>query len=59
MSEALKSYPSDKVEALTMLYLQNQNLKDLTPEELAAKYKDVHALIKSSFLTDAKQRVNF
>ena len=31
-----------QVEALAMLYLQNQNLQDKTPEELYGMYQDAY-----------------
>ena len=37
----LRAFPSSTTEALTMLYLQNQNLKNMTPEELAKIYKEI------------------
>lgn len=53
----LTSFPNDKYEALTMLYLQHQEISTLTPEELAKKYADVHASIKNSLSTGKKQQV--
>ena len=41
----LDTFPSNKVEALTMLYLQNQDLSSLTPEELVEKYYEVYGKI--------------
>lgn len=37
----MSGFPSNKFEALAMLYLQNQDLSDLTPEELLCKYEEV------------------
>ena len=45
MSEVY-SFPDNKFEALTMLYLQNQDLSGLTPEELLEKYYDVYGKIR-------------
>lgn len=42
-------FPMNKVEALTMLYLQNQDLKNTTPEQLATMYKETEAIIRSQF----------
>ena len=42
----IKLFPADKYEALTMLYLQNQDLSGLSPEELLDKYNDAHNRIK-------------
>ena len=36
------NFPSSKTDALTMLYLKNQDLSGLTPEQLLDKYQDVH-----------------
>ena len=38
-------FPSNKYEALAMLYLQNQNLSGFTPEELAGKYQEAYEKI--------------
>lgn len=45
------AFPSTRVEALTILYLQNQDLSSLTPEELAKKYSEVFSAIKQAFQT--------
>lgn len=49
----LKTFPGSYVEALTMLYLERQDLTDKTPEELAemywATYDKVHAAGKAAF----------
>lgn len=42
MSDALKTFPDSYLEALTMLYLQNQDLTGKTPEELCALYWDTY-----------------
>lgn len=34
-------FPANSAEALAMLYLQNQDIKGLTPEELADRYDEV------------------
>ena len=46
----LNSFPSNRVEALTMLYLQQQDLKDLSPEELTKKYFEVYKEVRQSIL---------
>jgi hypothetical protein len=53
----LKSFPSTNVEALTMLYLQNQDLSKITPAELAQKYKEVQKEIQSEFSSNSKQQI--
>ncbi|MBQ6094982.1 MAG: hypothetical protein IJL09_06230 [Lachnospiraceae bacterium] len=34
------AFPSNEIEALTLLYLQNQSLSGLAPEEIYDKYLD-------------------
>lgn len=44
----LSVFPKTKTDALTMLYLQNQDLSKLTPAELVEKFKSVrHEIYKS------------
>lgn len=38
----MSDFPSTKNEALTMLYLQNQDLSGLTPKQLLDKYEEVY-----------------
>lgn len=47
MSENINhsSFPKSKSEALTMMYLQNQDLTGLSPVELAKKFDEVYKLI--------------
>jgi hypothetical protein len=52
---SLNTFPSTKAEALTMLYLQNQDLSDITPEELAKKYSEVLSEIRKALKTGKKQ----
>ena len=42
----LQTFPDGKIEALAMLYLQNQDLSNLTPEEILDKYNDAYQRIK-------------
>lgn len=42
-------FPINKVEALTMLYLQNQDLKNTTPEQLAVMYQETESIVRSQF----------
>lgn len=44
----MSDFPSNKTEALTMLYLQTQNLAGLSPEQLAEKYQETYARIKNA-----------
>lgn len=60
MSETnLKTFPKNKYDALTMLFLQNQDLSNLTPEELVKRYEEVYNDISKSFKTGIKQRVGY
>lgn len=43
MSEVrLNTFPSNKIEALAMLYLQNRDLKNKTPEQLLDMYYEAY-----------------
>ena len=41
-----ETFPTNKFEALTMLYLQHQNLSGLSPEQILDKYQDVYARMR-------------
>lgn len=41
MSNSLDTFPKNHHEALAILYMQNQDLKGKTPEELVCMYNDV------------------
>lgn len=41
----LYTFPTNKNEALTMLYLPNLNVSEMTPEELVDKYDEVYQQI--------------
>ncbi len=60
MSESvnLSTFPSCKLDALTMLYLEKQDLSELTPEQLVDKYLETYEKIKSRFkeIKDAKPK---
>ena len=45
----LSTFPSNRIEALTMLYLQNQDLSDITPEELLEKYHETYKRIREHY----------
>lgn len=47
-------FPKTKNEALTMLYLQNQDLSNVTPEELLNLYVDTYEEIKNADLARKK-----
>lgn len=38
----LKTFPKNECEALAMLYIQNQDLSGLTPEQLLEKYQETY-----------------
>ena len=42
-----QSFPSNKLEALTMLYMQNQNLTLSNPHQLLDKYYEIYEQLKS------------
>jgi len=48
----LSSFPSNKTEALTMLYLQNQDLTGYSPEELVSKYLDTYKRIHQQVILE-------
>jgi len=45
----LKTFPSNRIEALTILYLQNQNLNNISVEELVKRYKEIYDNINEEF----------
>lgn len=55
MADTLKIFPTNKEEALTMLFLQNQDLSSLSPEELAKEYEEVKLKIHKFFNPNAKK----
>lgn len=42
----LDTFPSNETEALAMLYIQQQDLSDLSPEEMYDKYYDAYQKIR-------------
>lgn len=52
----LRTFPVSKNEALTMLYLQNKDLSDVNPEELAKMYDETYFRIRESLNALAKER---
>lgn len=46
-NETLRTFPENEVEALAMLYIQNQDLSTVTPEELLDMYQDTYQKIKA------------
>ncbi|MBB6217540.1 hypothetical protein HNQ80_003663 [Anaerosolibacter carboniphilus] len=61
MSEnvTLNTFPSTKVQALTMLYLEKQDLTNLSPQDLVEKYLEIEKEIKTAFVNDRKEKKNF
>ncbi len=41
------TFPSSRIDALTMLYLEKQDLSNISPEELLDKYDEVYEKISS------------
>ena len=39
------AFPHDEIDALSLLYIQHQDLSGLAPEEIYEKYKDCHKAI--------------
>lgn len=56
MGQENKSFPSNKLEALALLYVQKSpNLKNLSPESLLKKYNSAYEKIREA---DAKTKPN-
>ena len=56
----LHTFPKNADEALALLYLQNQDLSGLTPEELYDQYKDSYDRIRQHRRnTDKPQRASY
>lgn len=51
----LYTFPKYEYEALAMLYIQNQDLSGLTPEEIYDKYKDACNKIKEQYKAKRKE----
>lgn len=41
----LNTFPQNKIEALAMLYVQNQDLSGMSPTDLLEMYQDAHEAI--------------
>lgn len=50
----LKTFPSTRSQALALLYLQNQDLSALSPEDLAKMYVEVQSEIKKALAEKSK-----
>lgn len=51
----LHTFPKHEYEALAILYIQNQDLSGLTPEEIYDKYKDACNKIKEQYKAKCKE----
>jgi len=52
----LSTFPSNNIEALTMLYLKQQDLKLLSPEEILELYDTTYAKISEKHKENRKER---
>lgn len=43
----MQPFPRNEVEALAMLYVQNQDLSDITPEDLVNMYDNAYETISA------------
>ncbi len=43
---SLATFPSNKFEALAMLYMQQQNLAGMSPEQALDRYQEVYAKMR-------------
>ena len=50
----LSTFPSDKYEALALLYIQQQDLSKLSPEEIYDKYVETKDKIRKYACTNRK-----
>lgn len=55
-SVSLSTFPCSRAEALTMLYLKNQDLSDLSVSEIAQKYTDIENEFKQAFKEQRKKK---
>lgn len=53
MANEFGSFPNNKIAALALLYMQNQDLSNLSPEAVLDKYDEVY---KKLFLHQEKKR---
>ena len=56
MSESmyLSTFPSNRTEALAMLYMENQDLKGLSPEEIQTMYLKAYYAIQRDYREKSK-----
>jgi hypothetical protein len=55
----LSTFPSTKAEALTLLYLQNQDLSGKSPKEIADLYTSTIEEIREAFRSQPRKSVKF
>lgn len=55
----LKSFPSDRYEALALLYMENQSLKGKTPTELLEMYWAAYKEICNEYKAYRKEKYRF
>ncbi|MDE5575778.1 MAG: hypothetical protein K2J11_00120 [Oscillospiraceae bacterium] len=48
----LESFPSDRVEALAMLYLYKRDTRGMSPEDLTKEYLRAYQEIKDTFKSE-------
>ena len=51
----LYTFPSSEFEALALLYIQNQDLSGLTPEEVYDKYHEAYNKIRDRYKTKRQE----
>ena len=51
MADTLQTFPKNSIEALALLYLQNQDLSGHTPEELVELFYDAQNRIAKQIAT--------
>ena len=55
----IKIFPSDRTEALAMLYLQSQDLSGKSPKEIVEMYNFAYSEIKSNSGDAKKQQITY
>ncbi len=55
---SLSTFPTGKISALTMLYLQNQDLRDKSPEELLDLYNETYQRINKHAESKRKEQTS-
>lgn len=55
MAGSFSTFPSDKKDALALLYVQNQDLTGKSPEDVVAMYNDAYIRISEKLKNLAKE----